>query len=87
MSDARLMNSEQGLSELLEDVSNDVVILALCLVKEIDELDALDQFHNEEGNISLGSIALDPDRIFLQLVSFWDAWNRKIPNEVGFISD
>ena len=53
MTDARPMNSKQGLPELLEDVSNDIVILALSLVEEIDKLDTLNQFHDEEGNISL----------------------------------
>ena len=73
MGDTRLVKLEQGSSKLLEDVSNDNVILAFSLVEEVNELNTLDKFHDEERDISLLSIALGPDRVFLEFISFWDS--------------
>ena len=65
MRDACRMQRVQCASHLEEHSSQVLlIVLSLCLVEEINQLDARDYFHDQEGNLTGLSISLCPSGVF-----------------------
>ena len=72
MRDARRVQPVQCLRYLQEDGSNVLLVLPLRLVEEVDQLYALNDFHDKEADLSGRAISLGPSSILHEFLVLGD---------------